>query len=137
MVAPDAAPNVRRHIAARLRALTDRETGLAAVHSVSAREDVYAGEYLDRAPDLIVGFGRGYRASWGTARGAVPATVFENNERLWSGDHVVAPELVPGVLFASQRFRMDAPRMVDLAPTVLAALGVPKGVAMEGTSLLV
>jgi bisphosphoglycerate-independent phosphoglycerate mutase (AlkP superfamily) len=30
----------------------------------------------------------------------------------------------------------EAPRLLDLAPTILATLGVPKGAAMEGESLL-
>ena len=41
-----------------------------------------------------------------------------------------------GVLFVNRPFRGESPRLVDLAPTILAALGVPKGPAMEGSSLL-
>ena len=33
-------------------------------------------------------------------------------------------------------FRGDGARLTDLAPTILDALGVPKGPAMEGSSLL-
>ena len=54
----------------------------------------------------------------------------------WSGDHIIDPDRVPGVLFMNRLFRGDAARLTDLAPTILAALGVPKGPAMEGESLL-
>jgi bisphosphoglycerate-independent phosphoglycerate mutase (AlkP superfamily) len=65
----------------------------------------------------------------------VPENHFEDNVKKWSGDHIIDPCLVPGALFISQGFRDDA-RMVDLAPTILDALGVPRGQAMEGRSLL-
>ena len=60
---------------------------------------------------------------------------FEDNERKWAGDHIIDPALVPGVVFMNQPFRHDA-RLVDMAPTILAALGVAPSAAMEGTSLL-
>jgi hypothetical protein len=90
---------------------------------------------VDEAPDLIVGFARGYRVSWATALGGVPRGLFEDNVKKWSGDHIVDPELVPGVLFMNQPFRSGG-HLVDLAPTILSALGVPKGKDMEGETLL-
>jgi bisphosphoglycerate-independent phosphoglycerate mutase (AlkP superfamily) len=36
----------------------------------------------------------------------------------------------------NQAFRRNGARLLDLAPTILAALGLPKGPAMEGESLL-
>lgn len=84
----------------------------------------------------MVYFSEGYRASWGTAMGAVPAGYFEDNTRRWSGDHIVDPELMPGVLLMNRAFRTEKPRLVDMAPTVLAALGVSKTAAMEGEDLL-
>jgi bisphosphoglycerate-independent phosphoglycerate mutase (AlkP superfamily) len=44
--------------------------------------------------------------------------------------------LVPGVLFMNQPFRGESASLTDLAPTILAALEIPKGSAMEGGSLL-
>ena len=45
--------------------------------------------------------------------------------------------MVPGVLFMNRPFRGEGARLLDLAPTILAALGVPKGPAMEGRVALV
>jgi bisphosphoglycerate-independent phosphoglycerate mutase (AlkP superfamily) len=39
------------------------------------------------------------------------------------------------VLFIDRPFHADGASLLDLAPTILAALGVPKGSAMEGKSL--
>jgi hypothetical protein len=74
--------------------------------------------------------------SWGTALGGLPAGCFEDNRKKWSGDHIIDPCLVPGALLMNRPFRGDGARLLDLAPTVLDALGVPKGPAMEGSSLL-
>ena len=68
--------------------------------------------------------------------GGVAESVFEDNRKKWSGDHIVDPSLVPGVLFLDRPFRGDSARLEDLAPTILEALGAPKGPLMEGSSLL-
>ena len=127
---------IKGAIAAGLSGLVDTERGEMAIRSVSSREQIYRGCYLADAPDLIVGFAKGYRVSWATALGGVPRSLFEDNLKKWSGDHIVDSDLVPGVLFMSDPFRAGG-HLVDLAPTILSALGVPKGKDMEGEALLV
>ena len=119
-----------------LTGLGDPGRGAVAVRSVVTRDQVYRGPFAHESPDLLVNFNAGYRASWSTPLGGVPAGLFEDNVKKWGGDHVIDPELVPGVLFMNRPFHGAPPRMVDLAPTILAALGVPKGPAMEGDALL-
>jgi hypothetical protein len=63
-------------------------------------------------------------------------SLVEDNTRKWSGDHIVDPALVPGVLLMSQPFRGERARLVDMTPTILAVLEVTAGPAMEGESLL-
>ncbi len=86
--------------------------------------------------DLVINFGEGYRASSTTALGGIPVAPFQDNVKPWSGDHVVDPTLVPGVCFSNRPIRTDDVSMLDMAPTILHALGVPKGEKMEGGSLL-
>jgi bisphosphoglycerate-independent phosphoglycerate mutase (AlkP superfamily) len=86
---------------------------------------------------LLVNFAESYRVSWATALGGVPAGHFEDNAKKWSGDHIIDPCLIPGVLFMNQALHGEHPGLEDLAPTILAALGVPRGPAMEGSTLLV
>jgi predicted AlkP superfamily phosphohydrolase/phosphomutase len=136
IVDPDDADSLRGRIASALAGLTDLQGGAVAVRSVLPRERVYRGPFVGEAADLLVGFGRGYRASWGSAMGRVGAAAFEDNTRPWSGDHLVDPALVPGVLFMNRPFRGAAASLLDLAPTVLDALGAPAAPAMEGGSLL-
>jgi predicted AlkP superfamily phosphohydrolase/phosphomutase len=130
------AERVKDAIAGQLTGLVDEERQQVAVRGVTARESVYSGPCVGDAPDLVVRFNRGYRSSWATGLGGVPAAVFEDNVKRWGGDHVVDPSLVPGVLFMNRPFQRDGARLVDLAPTILAALGVASTDRLEGTSLL-
>ncbi len=68
--------------------------------------------------------------------GGVGAEIFSDNVKPWGGDHIIDPSLSPGVLFIDRPFRPGPARLVDLAPTILAALGVDDCPALEGSSLL-
>ncbi len=130
------ADRLKAEIARGLRGLPDPLDGSAAIRGVKPREEVYSGPFVGEAPDLLVHFSKGFRASSSTSMGGVAGLVFEDNRKKWSGDHIVDPALVPGVLFLNRPFRSEGARLEDLAPTILEALGVPKGPAMEGSSLI-
>lgn len=116
----------------RLAGLRDEEDGREAIRRVYAAEELYRGPYREAAPDLVVGYGEGYRASWDGVKGKVTARVFEDNDKAWSGDHCVDPELVPGVLFSSFAIAAENPGIEDMAATALELLGVPRPKWMEG-----
>lgn len=136
IVAPADAGEVKSEIVNGLTGLFDPHRREVAVRRVIPRETSYSGPYVDEAPDLVVLYARGYRASWSTGWGGVPIGLFEDNVRKWSGDHVIDPTLVPGVLFMNRHFEKDGARLEDLAPTILAAFGVEIREPMEGESLL-
>jgi predicted AlkP superfamily phosphohydrolase/phosphomutase len=133
----DESGEIKKSIARGLADLRDEERGgQAAIHSVKPREKVYRGAYIEEAPDLLVNFARGYRVSWSSSMGGISRGYLEDNIKKWSGDHIIDPEMVPGVLFMNRPFQGAGAHLVDLAPSIMAALGVPKGPAMEGRSLL-
>lgn len=136
IVPVEEAESLKASIAEKLGQLQDPQRGTAAVRSVVTREQVYSGPFVSEAPDLIVNFAAGYRVSWSTALGGIPEGLFEDNTKKWSGDHIIDPALVPGVLFMNRPFHQENPKLLDLAPTILQALGVAKGPAMEGRTLL-
>ena len=137
MVGAGEADEVKTAIIKGLTCLRDPVRGRVAIGSVVTRDQVYTGPYANESPDLIVNFADGYRVSWNTALGGVPEGLFEDNMKKWSGDHSIDPKLVPGVLFMNRAFRGDSASLLDLAPTILATLGIPKNPAMEGDSLLI
>lgn len=130
------AERVRRAIQTGLAEFPDAETKRTAIRSVSRREDLYCGAYAANAPDLLVNFCPGFRVSWQTAVGGFSNALLQDNTRRWSGDHIVDPEAVPGILCMNRQMRHNHARIIDLAPTILAFLGVSAPTSMEGKSLL-
>ncbi|MBY0496803.1 MAG: alkaline phosphatase family protein [Cyanobacteria bacterium] len=125
VVAPEERARVRDQIAARLLATIDPATRQPAVTKVYTREDVYTDAgYFDRAPDLVIGYARGTRASDESALGGIAKTVFADNMDPWSGDHCMDHETVPGVLLSSRRLRRLAPSLDKVAAAVLAEFGI-------------
>ena len=129
----------------RLReALTEKLTGLRhssedqpAIRRIYNASKIYHGPYKNEAPDLIVGYHQGYRASWETAIGQVTETIFHVNRKAWSGDHCIDSSLVPGVLFCNRPISTENPRIIDIGPTVLDMFGVDVPGSMDGKPLAV
>lgn len=119
-----------------LAGLRDEASGEIAIQNVYASRTIYRGPYLDAAPDLIVGYARGYRASWDAALGKVSPHVFDDNRKAWSGDHCVDPSLVPGVLFSNRKLDAADPGIEDMAPTALRLFGIQPPDWMEGKSVI-
>jgi predicted AlkP superfamily phosphohydrolase/phosphomutase len=137
IVAPGAeAAAVKRAIIEGLNGLPDPEGGRIAIREVFDASAVHSrGPYQAANLDLIVGYDRGYRASWEGATGRVTEAVFSDNTKSWSGDHCVDPRLVPGVLFSSRPVTAGDPGIEDLAPTILSLFGVAVPAHMTGRVL--
>jgi len=128
---------VMRQIKEGLEALVDPVTGEHPVARVFSRDEMYSGFDPNTIPDLRAANALNYRVSWQTSLGGVPPDLVEDNLKPWSGDHCSNdPELVKGILFSNRPINTAAPRMVDLMPTVLKALGVPVPPEVDGKPLL-
>jgi hypothetical protein len=79
---------------------------------------------LNRGPDIVVGYSRGYRSSWENPLGEFPREIIVDNDDPWSGDHQNDYRLVPGILLTNQRIILDRPALSDLTVTVLDEFGV-------------
>ncbi|MAF83754.1 MAG: nucleotide pyrophosphatase [Chromatiales bacterium] len=137
IVAPgEEAERLKREIIAGLSGLRDEEADTIAINEVFNATDVHsAGPYQEGGLDLIVGYNRGYRASWQGAVGQVMGSVFWDNTKSWSGDHSVDPRLVPGVIFSTHPVISEDPGIMDLAPTILTMFGVDVPAHMTGRVL--
>jgi predicted AlkP superfamily phosphohydrolase/phosphomutase len=142
---------VRTAIQTGLPGIPDGVSQRAAVRSVSRREQLYSGPYAAAAPDLLVNFHPGFRVSWESAVGGFANSLIADNTRKWSGDHIIDPDAVPGILFVNRELapgiaragtpvpsqsNLVTPNIIDLAPAILNHLGVPVPQTMEGESLL-
>jgi predicted AlkP superfamily phosphohydrolase/phosphomutase len=118
------AESLKNELRRKLDGLTDPGSGRVGITGIFDCDSVYAGPYVDNAPDLIVGYGDGFRASWDSVMGKVTGQIFEDNLKAWSGDHCIDPRLVPGVLFCNRKIDDEKPAIVDVAPTVLQLFGL-------------
>ena len=121
-------------LASRLEAVTD-VGGQRVIRSVYRADRVYSGSATALAPDLIVGYRRGYRASWATCLGDLTDDVLLDNDSAWSADHCADAQEVPGILFANRAIRAENPSLVDLAPSILAEFGLPTPSSMAGKNV--
>ena len=111
-------------------------TGNKVISSVTDTRRLSKG-HPDVAPDILVGYAWGYRASWETALGKVPYGLFETNEKKWSGDHCMSPEFLSGILLCNRPLigaRQAA--LPDVTATLLAAFGVHCPPQMTGRALI-
>ena len=133
MVGPEEAAQIKQHIIQELPKLRDERDGGQIVLSVSDRDDAYRGIHRNEAPDLVIGYASGYRASWETALGLAPREIVEDNRSKWSGDHLIEPSLVPGVLFTS--FKGTPVSSIAEMPTLVnEALDLPARVIVNGAT---
>ena len=130
----DEADSVADRIAKGLVQLKDPKDGQTVVRNVYRKNDIYSGNQEHGAPDLVVGFEDGYRASWQTAIGGAPSEMIEDNLKKWSGDHIMDPSIVPGILLTNFKINSESPDLKDIAPTVLQCFGMNVK-DMEGKAL--
>jgi predicted AlkP superfamily phosphohydrolase/phosphomutase len=116
-----------RELREKLLATRDPKSGAVVVETAS---DTNAP-----SPDLIVGYARGYRASWQTGIGGFSRMVLEDNVDAWTADHCINAADVPGVLFTTRKIRISDPALKDLPVSLLALFGIEPPPEMKGRSV--
>lgn len=115
---------VKKKIMEILLGLRDPEDGKPMINSIYDGGEIYSGPHAKEAPDLIIGFHPGYRASWQTAVGGVPEGIVEDNKKKWSGDHIVDFHLIPGIFLTNIKLRKKEMSVMDIAPLILDCFGL-------------
>ncbi len=125
---------LRTQIMEQLLQLRDPATGEAVVEAVYRREELYAGDYVEQAPDIVFmptrleyfGFGE---YEFGSHK------IIEAMERGISGTHRLNGVFLAygaGIEPGSEPLNAS---LVDLAPTILYLMGVPVPAQMDGRIL--
>jgi predicted AlkP superfamily phosphohydrolase/phosphomutase len=123
-------------IKAKLEALVDPTNGRKVISCAYIAEDNFSRDHIDRAPDIILGFDRGYRISDDSALGTLGREMIKDNMNWWSGDHCVDPLKVPASFIASFKIQKPVPDMQDVAPTILKYFGIATPAHMTGKALI-
>jgi predicted AlkP superfamily phosphohydrolase/phosphomutase len=133
IVPPEAYEAVRARLMGELQDLRDPESGAAVVQAVYRREEIYEGPFLDLLPDVVFDLGDGpYLASDAPAAERIlePVSTSLQGRHRAEGIFVAAGPDVQAV------GRIEGARIVDVAPTVLYALGLPIPEDVDGRPLL-
>ncbi|MCC7164142.1 MAG: alkaline phosphatase family protein [Anaerolineae bacterium] len=120
---------VVEQIGARLLELRDLQTGAPVVAKVYKRSDVFWGEFIDDAPDVVFSLTENYKAL-GTlefASNKVVEPAFGN-----SGDHRM--DGFVGMLGTNirQGVKIENANIMDVAPTILYLMGLPIPADLDG-----
>src|SRR5439155_11649867 len=116
---------VRDDVMDALSSFVDPKTGKKPVKAIFKREEVFKGKHADSAPDIIMEPAEGYSLTH--AKSAI-------EDADWvSGDHRIEGTIVavgPNVKPFEQ-----PPALIDMAPTIIAALDAPAAVKPTGRVL--
>jgi predicted AlkP superfamily phosphohydrolase/phosphomutase len=129
-IPPDQYRVERDRLQRRLAELRHPVTGEEMVERVYAREEIYRGEALAHAPDLVVEWKPGYSGDAGLSgagRIVTPSPAHHSSDH-WNQSALLAlgANVRPGELTA---------RLEDIAPTVLRALGLGVPADLDGKVL--
>lgn len=133
IVEPEAYEGLRNQLLEHLRAARDPDTGESLVREAWRREELYDGEHIDRAPDIVFLLRAGYEGGAGLEGVVAPVPIADLREL--SGAHRMNGILIaagPGVRVGT---RIAGAHLMDLAPTLLHGMGLPVPRSMDGQVL--
>jgi predicted AlkP superfamily phosphohydrolase/phosphomutase len=118
----------RDEIIAAAEALTDPDTGSRLVRRAYRREDLYHGPLLEKAADVILAPEDGY-----DPKGALGRQTFTYKDKMMVGMHTYDDAF----LYLGRPGTPNGPvSILDVAPTVLSLMGIPRPADFEGRSLV-
>jgi predicted AlkP superfamily phosphohydrolase/phosphomutase len=141
LVRPDDAPDVRRRVTEGLLSLRDPYSRRPLISRVTPREELFTGDFVERAPDLLLEFrlDRGYSYNLVPSPGAgdeivtrlAPADYLGKKGRSLPGSHRPRGLFVAAGPRVAQRGQVEA-SIADAAASVLARLDVKQPVGAKG-----
>jgi predicted AlkP superfamily phosphohydrolase/phosphomutase len=127
-------PSLADEISAKLLALTDPRTGKPVIKQVHRKHDLYQGDALDIAPDLVVHPHDEYSVSASVKPNEPILTPTEVGRELHVGTHDLPGVFAVHGADVRSAHTMEA-SIIDLAPTILAVLGLAIPEYMDGRVL--
>ncbi|MEX2707423.1 MAG: alkaline phosphatase family protein [Candidatus Freyrarchaeum guaymaensis] len=127
---PDEYEAVRTRLIEEIERIRNPKTGEKLVASVKRREELYHGEHLNLAPDLIVVPNEGYRIYDSLLR-----SCWDYSKDVWSAYHKLQGIFIAYGPDIKEGGRVENAKIYDLAPTILHMFQVPIPRDMDGRVL--
>jgi predicted AlkP superfamily phosphohydrolase/phosphomutase len=125
IVDPGDYEKVRDELMDRLGSFVDPKTGKKPVKEIHKREEVFKGKYADTAPDILMVPAEGYSLTHAKS-------AYEDADWV-SGDHRIEGTIV--AVGPNVKPFESPPALIDMAPTLVAALDAPTAVTPTGRVL--
>ncbi|MHA1363381.1 MAG: hypothetical protein ACTSP1_12760 [Candidatus Freyarchaeota archaeon] len=127
---PDEYEAVRTRLIEEMEKIRNPKTGEKLVASVKKREELYHGEHLNLAPDLIVVPNEGYRIYDSLLR-----SCWDYSKDVWSAYHKLQGIFIAYGPDIKEGGRVENAKIYDLTPTILHMFQVPIPRDMDGRVL--
>lgn len=136
--------NLRNWLIEELKTLIDPDTGEPAVDRVYRGEDIYHGDCMDNAPDLLVTWKNHQYTSWpgyrDRDRSLFEPSLNHSDYTDWSQLQKGGNHRPNGIIFMKgsnikSGFKIEGARIIDLAPTILYLMETPVPTDMDGRIL--
>jgi predicted AlkP superfamily phosphohydrolase/phosphomutase len=118
---------LRDELAERLTSFVDPDTGARPVARVVRGDELFKGRFAEAAPDLLLDPAEHYSLTH--------ARTVVGRADWMSGDHRVEGVLAAAGPAVDRSAFPESPRLIDLAPTILAAAGAPASIRHAGVVL--
>ena len=116
-----------------IRDTSGRHQDVPVVLSAEPASEIYSGERMEEAPDILVGYNSGYGNSDEAAQGFLSHDVLADNlGGTFNGSHLMDPRVVAGTLLTNARIALADPRLEDLTVEILRQYGVQPDPEMDG-----
>lgn len=127
-------------IKGKLEALTDdapERRGTRIVLAAERADEVYRGERLSEAPDLLIGYNAGYGNSDESSLGRIPYAVLRDNlGGTFTGNHLMHPSVVAGTLLTNAALDRTDLRLEDVTAEIFRQYDVDPERAPDGRPFL-
>nr|MDO8083040.1 alkaline phosphatase family protein [Candidatus Freyarchaeota archaeon] len=121
---------LRTQLIKEIKMIKDPKTGQNLVTDVKRKEELYNGEHLEFAPDLVVIPNEGYRISDSLLR-----SIWDYSKNVWSAYHKLQGIFIAHGPDIKEGCNVKDAKIYDLAPTILYTFHVPIPKDIDGRVL--
>jgi len=124
---------LKEEIIEKLKLLRDPNTGKNVVETCYKREDIYAGEFIEKGPDIVFQLTKPYVAGDGLSE--ILTRMPSSNPKNLQIVHSMKGILISKSPVMKRGAKIEGARIIDLAPTILYSMGASIPKSMDGRIL--
>lgn len=133
--------NLRDKVISDLLSLVDPDTGLKVIRKAHKREEIYSGQMLEKASDIVLEIENGYTCNDVLVEGKVISSCnlvddFFWKDNRWSSDHEPNGILIMSGDGIKKENEIEGAEIIDIMPTLFYILSIPIPDNLDGKVLV-